>query len=155
MVEAENKKNIQSIIYIPPLNLKTIKKKTKKKKTIINVIKEPSFNIINKYNICIKSLSNQLKISTNVNELTVIASKIIELEQEILYEKTSGCLKLKKEKYKINNKIETLKRQINIAEKELQYIESSLDYKINGQKKILNKKIDKLNDEYNDVLLSL
>lgn len=114
----------------------------------------PDFNIINKYNITINSLRNQLKLSTDINELTLIASKIIELEYQILYEKTAGCNRIQKEKKRIVDHIDKMKCKIAIAEKELEYVEKSLDHKINGYKQSLQNKIDILDEDYHNTIKS-
>ena len=51
---------------------------------------KPCFDRINRHNVAITSLKNQLKQASSIDELTVLAGKIIELEQQIVVEKTAG-----------------------------------------------------------------
>jgi len=108
----------------------------------------PRFEVINKYNVAIKSLRNQLKHATGIDELTNIASKIIDLENQILIEKSTGYKQLEKEKSKIEAKIIRLQREMDKASRDLNNITNSLDFKLNGYKKTLQDKIDSLNEEY-------
>lgn len=107
-----------------------------------------NFERINKFNVAIASLKNQLKNVANIDELTLITSKIIDLEQQIIVEKTAGYEKLEKEKKEIEEKIDRIKRDLRKAEDDLQRVGNNLELKINGYKKTLQTKIDLLNDEY-------
>jgi DNA repair exonuclease SbcCD ATPase subunit len=108
----------------------------------------PRFDIINKYNVAIKSLRNQLKQANGIDELTNIAAKIVELEQQIMKEKTSGYKQLEEEKKLIEKRIDTLSRELNRAKEDLIRVGNSLDYKLNGYRKKLQERIDSLNNEY-------
>jgi predicted nucleic acid-binding Zn-ribbon protein len=115
----------------------------------------PRFDIINRYNVTIISLRNQLKQAIGIDELTSIASKIIELEHQILVEKSAGYAQLEEEKKKIESKVDKLRRELKRAEDDLNRIDNSIDLKMNGYRKALQSKIDSLNDEYNEVILSM
>lgn len=112
----------------------------------------PSFAKINKYNVAIASLQNQLKASTSIDELTSIASKIIEFEQQVILEKTLGYKKLEKEKQTIENKIDKIRRELKRAEDDLQRVGNNLDLKVNGMRKTLQLRIESLNEEYNELV---
>lgn len=112
----------------------------------------PSFEKINKCHVSIKSLRNQLQTSQNIDELTVIASKIIELEHTILFERQIGCQKLNKKKVFIINKIDRLKRQLFIAKNELNNIENILNLKLNKYKEKLERKIEDISIEYEKIV---
>jgi len=112
----------------------------------------PSFEKINRYNVAIQSLKNQLRQSQSIEELTSIASKIIELEQQIVVEKTSGYKKLEKEKKDIEAKIDKIRRELVRSEQDLARIGNSLDLKLSGYRKILQGKIESLSQEYETLL---
>ncbi len=108
----------------------------------------PRFYEINKYNVAIKSLRNQLKQAVGIDELTNIAAKIIDLEHQIMIEKTNGYKQLEEEKKLIEKRIDTLTRELAKAKNELTRIGNSLDFKLHGYKKKLQDRIESLNDEY-------
>lgn len=110
---------------------------------------QPRFDKINKFNVAIASLKNKLKSADNIDELTFIASKIINLEQQIVIEKTNGYKELEKRKKEISDKIDKIRRELKRAEDDLQHIDNSLDLKVNGLKRSLQLRIDSLNEEYN------
>lgn len=112
----------------------------------------PRFDVINRYNVAIASLRNQLKTATGIDELTSIASKIIDLEQQILIEKTAGYKQLEKEQKEISNKVDKLRRELRRAEEELDLVDNKIDHKINGYRKALQIKIDSLNEDYNVIV---
>ena len=102
---------------------------------ISQVIHQPRFDLINKYNIAIKSLRNQIKNTKGLDDLTVLADKIIELEHKIMLEKSTGYRKLETSKIAVKNKIDKLQRELANAQNVLTYINSKLDYKINRHSK--------------------
>lgn len=108
----------------------------------------PRFDVINKYNVAIKSLRNQLKQATGIDELTNIAAKIVDLEQQIMTEKSNGYKQLEEEKKLIEKRIDTLSRELERAKGDLNRVGNSLDFKLNGYRKKLQARIDSLNDEY-------
>jgi len=108
----------------------------------------PRFDVINKYNVAIKSLRNQLKQATGIDELTNIAAKIVDLEQQIMTEKSNGYKQLEEEKKLIEKRIDTLTRELERAKGDLNRVGNSLDFKLNGYRKKLQARIDSLNDEY-------
>jgi predicted nuclease with TOPRIM domain len=112
----------------------------------------PRFDVINRYNVAILSLRNQLKQANGIDELTAIAGKIIELEQQILVEKSAGYAQLEEEKKKVEGKVDKLRRELKRAEDDLNRIDNSMDLKVNGYRKALQTKIDLLNEEYNDIM---
>ena len=112
----------------------------------------PRFSIINKYNVTIKSLRNQLKHATGIDELTNIAAKIIDLEQQVMTEKSNGYKQLAEEKKLIERRIDTLARELSRAKGDLDRVGNSLDFKINGYRKKLQAKIDSLNDEFSTIM---
>ena len=114
--------------------------------------RQPRFDVINRYNVAIKSLRNQLKTASGIDELTNIASKIIELEQQIMIEKSIGYQRLKDNKKQIKYKIDKLQRELNQAEGELSQIDTKLTFKINGYRKTLQARIDSLNIEYQAIV---
>jgi septal ring factor EnvC (AmiA/AmiB activator) len=114
-------------------------------------INQPNFEKINKYNVTIMSLKNQLKASTNIDELTMIAGKIIELEHQIIVEKTAGYKSLEKERKEIENKIDKIRRELKRAEDELARVDGTLDFKLNGYRIALQNRIEVLSDEYNEI----
>lgn len=111
----------------------------------------PRFEIINKYNVAILSLRNQLKQAKGIDELTQIASKIVDLEQQILVEKTVGYKELEGEKKKIETKIDKLRRELKWAENDLDRIDNTIDVKLNGYRKALQYKIENLTSDYTNI----
>jgi hypothetical protein len=111
----------------------------------------PRFEVINKYNVAILSLRNQLKQASGIDELTQIASKIIDLEHQILAEKSAGYKELEDEKKKIESKVDKLKRELKRAEGDLGRIDNSIDVKLNGYRKALQSKIENLTQEYTNI----
>lgn len=107
----------------------------------------PRFDVINKYNVSIKSLRNQLKQATGIDELTNIASKIVDLEQQIMAEKSNGYKQLEDERKLIEKRIDTLNRDLNRAKNDLNRVGNSLDFKLTGYRKKLQTKINSLNNE--------
>lgn len=116
--------------------------------SLTRIVKLPSFEKINRYNVAIISLKNQLKTAISVDELTVIASKIIDLEQQIVVEKAIGCRELEKEKKDLINHVSKLRRNIRRAEDDLQRIDNYINLKISGEKEMLQTRIDLLSDEF-------
>lgn len=112
----------------------------------------PSFDTINRYNVAIRSLRNKLKTATGIDELTNLAAKIIELENQILKEKTNGYKQLEDEKKTIEKRISKLQRDLNLATNDLHRVGNTLDYKLNGYRKKLQERIDSLNDEYTMIM---
>lgn len=110
------------------------------------------FDVINRYNVAIISLRNQLKQATGVDELTLIASKIIELEQQILAEKTAGYKELEKEKSRVESKIDKIRRELRRLEEDLHSIDNRIDLKVNVYKKAIENKIDNLSEEYTSIV---
>lgn len=108
----------------------------------------PRFELINKYNVAVSSLKNQLKQAEGIDQLTQVATKIIDLEQKILVEKAMGYKEIEEEKKKIADKVDKLRRELRAAENELTRVDNSLDLKVNGYKKALQIKIDNLSQEY-------
>lgn len=114
--------------------------------------KNARFDVINRYNVAIASLRNQLKLATGIDELTVIASKIIDLEQQILVEKTAGYKELEKEKSTVESKIDKMKRELRRLEDDLHTIDNKIDLKVNVYRKVLQNKIDDLSDQYTGIV---
>jgi hypothetical protein len=111
----------------------------------------PRFELINKYNVAISSLKNQLKQAEGIDQLIQVATKIIDLEQKILVEKAMGYKEIEEEKKKIADKVDKLRRELRAAENELTRVDNSLDLKVNGYKKALQIKIDNLSQEYMNI----
>ena len=112
---------------------------------------ETKYDKINKCNVAILSLRNKLKECKSVDELTMIASKIIELEQEVLLERSIRCKKLDKERKKIENKIDKLNRKLDLAKLDLQIIDDKIHIRIESYKKQLEKRMKNLEDEYENI----
>jgi predicted nuclease with TOPRIM domain len=113
---------------------------------------EPQFEKINKINISINSLKNKLKSSKGIDELTDIAGQIIELEKQIIAEKTTGYKKLEKDKKLVESKIDKIQRELKQAKEELNRLDNNLIIKVDRYKNTLQKKIEILNIEYNQIL---
>lgn len=112
----------------------------------------PRFDVINKYNVAIKSLRNQLKQATGIDELTNIAAKIVDLEQQIMTEKSNGYKQLEEERKLIEKRIDSLSRELERAKGDLNRVGNSLDFKLNGYRKKLQARIDSLNSEYTVIM---
>lgn len=110
------------------------------------------FDRINKYSVTVKSLRNQLKHAEGLDELTTIASKIVDLENQILIERSAGYKQLEEEKKLIERKVKRLSREISRANQDLERIGNSLEFRLNGYKKTLQGKIEELNTEYSTML---
>ncbi len=117
----------------------------------LNRRRQPRFDLINKHNVTIKSLRNQLHRAEGIDELTTIASKIIELEQQIMIEKSIGYRQLEESKKQLLYKINKLQRSLQKAEADLSQIDTKLDFKLNGYRNRLQEKIDLLNSEYQSI----
>lgn len=115
-------------------------------------VKNARFDVINRYNVAIASLRNQLKQATGIDELTLIASKIIDLEQQILVEKTAGYKELEKEKTVVESRIDKMKRELRRLEDSLQTIDLKIDLKVNVYRNALQTRIDNLADEYTGIV---
>lgn len=114
--------------------------------------KSTRFDVINRYNVAIISLRNQLKQATGIDELTLIAGKIIDLEQQILVEKTAGYEELEKEKNVVESKIDKIRRELRRLEDDLQMIGNKIDLKVNVYRSALQNKIDNLSVEYTGIV---
>lgn len=112
----------------------------------------PSFELINRYNVSIASLRNQLKSADTIDQLTVIASRIISLEQKIIAEKCVACKHLYNKRMLIQRKIEDLRRNLNREEQELSHINNLINVKVSGYRKKLNHKMDTLSEEYKSIV---
>jgi predicted nucleic acid-binding Zn-ribbon protein len=121
---------------------------TRKKKAVAS---NTRFDVINRYNVSIASLKNQIKQATGIDELTVLAGKIIDLEQQILVEKTAGYKELEKEKSVVEDKIDRIKRELRRLEGDLQHIDNKIDLKVNVYRRVLLNKIDTLSEEYTGI----
>jgi predicted nucleic acid-binding Zn-ribbon protein len=115
----------------------------------------PKFDRINRYSVSINSLRNQLKHASGIDELTMIASKIIDLENQIMIEKSTGYKQLEEEKKLIENRIKKLSKEIDKANDDLQRVGNTLEYRLNGYKKTLQNKVESLNEEYTEMLAYL
>jgi septal ring factor EnvC (AmiA/AmiB activator) len=112
----------------------------------------PDFRKINQYQVAILSLKTKLKEAKDIDDLTILSNKIIELEKEILVEKTSGHKKLEKEREEIRQKIDKIQRQLMAAQHDLERVNNSIELKTTGYKKVLEKKIEALSEEYSHLL---
>ena len=110
---------------------------------------KPDFSKINIMNCAIISLKNQLKMSKSIDELTLITSKIITLEESIANERLLGYRRLNQKR----KDLEMLLKNNNSksTECELEHITSMLKYKINGYKSILDNRINTLSNEYSKI----
>ena len=120
----------------------------------IIIDRKPRFDIINKYTVAIKSLRNQLKRASGIDELTYLAGKILELENKIMIEKSIGYRELEETKKATIDKIDKLQRDLAKAESELSQIDTKLDIKLNSYRKKIQEKIESLNTEYTSLLSS-
>lgn len=116
---------------------------------------KPRFDVINKYNITIKSLRNQLAKATDIDELTAIAAKIIELEHSIMLERSAGYRQIEYEQKKIAERVNMLQRSLQLAEMELSNLTNKLDFKLNGYRAKLEEKVENLSLEYSRALRSV
>lgn len=109
------------------------------------------FDKINRCNVSITSLRRQLSSATSIDELTIIAGKIIDLEHEIMTEKIKTNRALEKRKKEIEKRIDILRRKLNQAEEELSTLKDAMKRKTMQIKESLNIKIDILNKEYTNI----
>lgn len=117
--------------------------------------KNIDYKLINKHNVKIASLRNQISASKDIDELTMIANKIIDLENEIMLEKNGELKKLEKVKTEAEEKVDTIKRKLKQAEYDLQYIQTTIDSKTNSYKKQLQQKIDNLETDLDCAMKSI
>lgn len=110
------------------------------------------FNTINKYNVQVLSLKNKLKVASDVEEISCIATRIVELENSIMLERTTRFKILEKEKKEIENRIDKIRRELKRAEDDLRIIDSSITVRIDGYKEKLQEQIEELTREYNFTL---
>lgn len=113
------------------------------------------FDLINKYNIAIGSLKNKLKAASDINELTIVAGQIMELENKIILERTSGYQKLEKERIQVLAEIDNHKRALARLEGLLHTIEQRIKSKTTLNQKIIEAKLSQLHIEYNQALQNL
>lgn len=114
----------------------------------VSDVDRPSFDKINRINVTIRSLRNQLRVTTDISKLSQIAHKIAELEEQAVIEKSRGYKQLEKRKKTIEDKIDKMKRQLSRAESELQQVDNSLHHKVDGYRKLLQMRINMLHEEY-------
>ena len=88
-------------------------------------------------------------MSKSIDELTLITSKIITLEESIANERLLGYRRLNQKR----KDLEMLLKNNNSksTECELEHITSMLKYKINGYKSILDNRINTLSNEYSKI----
>ncbi len=129
----------------------SISTKTSNKSNTSKKSSAPDFSKINRFNVSITSLKNKLKTCNNIDELTHLASKIVELEHNIMIEKTTGYKQLEKEKKQVQQRIDKIQRTLRTAEHELQRIGNNLDLKLNRYRATLQTKIDALQTEYKNL----
>lgn len=120
--------------------------------TFINPNTTTRFDTINRYNVAIISLRNQLKQAAGIDELTILAGKIIDLEQQILVEKTAGYKELEKEKVQVESKIDKMRRELRFLENDLQRIDNKIDLKVNVYRTALQGRIENLSTEYSTIV---
>ena len=119
------------------------------KSSVIDVEDDkPRFDKINRINVAIRSLKNKLHNVTNIEDLSMIAKNIAELEHQAVVEKSRGYKQLEKRRKDIEEKIDTMKRKLQRAESELQQVDNSLYNKVNGYRKLLQMRINMLHEEY-------
>lgn len=109
------------------------------------------FDKVNRCSVAIVSLRRQLTNANDINELTLLAGKIIELEQELTTEKLKTTLALEKKKNTVEKKIDLLKRKLLQAEEELALIKATIKRKRENTKNSLDLKISLLNKEYTEM----
>ncbi len=113
---------------------------------------EVDYEKINKYKVSIKSIKNKIKEANGIDELTVLASKIIELENQIVLEKNKDFLKLEKSKKEAELLVDQAKRKLKQAEYELQHLESTIELKTTKYRKELQLKIESLENDVVSVI---
>jgi aspartyl/asparaginyl-tRNA synthetase len=99
------------------------------------------FEKINKCYVHIASLRISLQQASTLEQITAIANKISELEQEILNEKAKGCQELIVKKVSLIEKVERLRSELEKAESELREVETCLDGRIANLKKSLESQL--------------
>ena len=109
------------------------------------------YDKINRCSVAIASLRRQLANANDVDELTILASKIIELEQQLTAEKLKTNIVLEKKKTEMERKIDLLRRKLTQAEEELALIKATIKRKRENTKSSLDLKISMLNKEYSDM----
>ena len=117
--------------------------------------KKTDFSKINILNCSIRSLKNQLKSASSIDELTVITSKILDLEQCIADERIAGYQKLNRLRISLETKIDGLSDRSKPLEYELSCVTLALVHKLNTYRSILDKKITNLSCEYADLTKNL
>jgi hypothetical protein len=121
---------------------------TKKQRILEHKIDFSKINIIK---CSILSLKNQLKSAASIDELTVITSKIIDLEQSIADEKLAGYQQLNITRRILEAKLSGMPERSKVIEYELNRVTLTLIHKLNGYKKVLDKKIDTLHTDYDEL----
>lgn len=116
--------------------------------SVSDKLEKPNFDKINRINVAIKSLRNQLRNTTDIEKLTQIAGSIATLEHQAVVEKSQGYKQLEKQRKHIEDKIDNMKRQLKNAEYELQRVDNSLYNKVSGYRKLLQMRINMLHEEY-------
>ena len=94
---------------------------------------KPNYDIINKNKVAIKSLRTQLSKAKTVEELSAIAAEVVELENQIAFEKSAGYVKYQAEKKKIANQIDKLQRTIRRNESIISIIDKQLEHKTSNK----------------------
>lgn len=110
------------------------------------------YDLINRYSVSIASLRNRLKRTVSVDELAIIASKIIDLENRIMAEKNSGCKELEIKRATVEERIKKLRSLLRESKRELRHINKEIDAKIMLYRKELDGRIMLLKDEYNNII---
>lgn len=113
--------------------------------------KGPNFQKINVAKIKIKSLRNKINRPEYAGNITDLMMEVIELEKEILFEKTKGYTLLEAKKKMIQQKMESLARELMKLEDELSIVDLELKQKIEKAREQLTEKIKVLETEYETV----
>ena len=109
---------------------------------------KPNYDIINKNKVAIKSLRTQLSKAKTIDELSFIAAEIVNLENQIAFEKSAGYAKYQAEKKKLSNQIDKLQRTIKRSESILSIIDQQLEHKTSNKE--LKEHINDLEKYYKE-----
>lgn len=111
-------------------------------------VEKPNFDKINRINVAILSLRNQLRGTKNIEDLTRLASQIANLEHQAVIEKSQGYQVLEKKRKIVEDKVDKMRRQLKKEEDKLQNLDNTIYAKIAGYRKLLQMRINMLHDAF-------
>jgi len=110
--------------------------------------KKTDFDRVNKINIMVSSLRNQLKHCSTIDEMNIVAANIISLEHQCALEKIGDCQELEQERHRAQARVDKLRNELLTAENELLLVSKKINTKISIHLKSMQKNVDRIERDY-------